>query len=169
MSRKLQRKVCGKIILLCICVAAHTVWEYVQREMSKNCSLCYFFHFKFALLWDRVYLGQCGVSVCVCVCACGLRTCRPPRRAGPEPCDEPCGNRSSSRLQSACERSDRAAEPSGCQCRTSPWTWPAGSWTDTSAGCSGSSAEIPNKVVCGQREREREQKVERVVEEIIFN
>lgn len=86
------------------------------------------------------------------VCLCWHLTFRPLRRAGLKPCGEPYGNHSSSRPQFACERSDRAAEPSGSRYLTSPWTLPAGSWTDRSASCSNSSAEGTIKGVDSKKE-----------------
>lgn len=83
---------------------------------------------------------------------CWHLTFHPLRRAGLKPCGEPCGNHSSSRLQFACGRSDRAAEPSGSRCLTSPWTLPTGSWTDRSASCSNSSAEGTIKRVDSKKE-----------------
>lgn len=77
---------------------------------------------------------------CQCVYMCVYLTCPLPKRAGPAPCDEPCGSRSSSHRRFACGRSDRAAGPSGSQCRPSPWTWRAGSLTDRSEGCNNPSA-----------------------------
>lgn len=66
-------------------------------------------------------------------------TCLLPRRGGPKPCDEPCGNHSSSHHQFSCVKNDIAAKPLGCLCQTLPWTWPAESLTDQSEGCNSPS------------------------------
>lgn len=85
-------------------------------------------------------------------------TCPLPRREDPKPCDEPCGNRSSSHHQFSCVKNDIAAKPSGCQCQTLPWTWPAESSTDQSEGCNnpsvmGTSSQPEEKSKLKQKKR----------------
>lgn len=77
-----------------------------------------------------------------------------PRRGGPKPCDEPCGNRSSSHHQFSCAKNDIAAKPSSCQCQTLPWTWPAESLTDQSEGCNSPS------VIGTSRQPEKKKKIQ---------